>query len=204
MAEPSMADDAPENPPEERKIWDLPTRVLKWATALLVVVAWLLGDNMSFENIDTHFLVGYSVAGLLVARLLWGFVGAPASRHGVMLRDAAKAPSYLRRLFAAAPSHWPGHNPLGVIWLYAFWITLSVQIGSGFFAYSDSFFAGGPLADGVSEAARAQASAIHATSANALLALIGLHLTAIFFYAIWKSEFLIAAMITGWKKVRNR
>ena len=143
------------------------------------------------------------MAGLLVARLIWGLAGARASRLSTILGDAIRAPSYARRLFRREPSLWNGHNPMGSLWLLAFWTALAVQIGSGLLSYSDSFFQGGPLHEYVSEAVNARANAIHALCSKILLALVALHLSAVLFYALWKRENLVRPMLTGWKPVRR-
>lgn len=189
---------------ETVRIWDAPTRVLKWSIALAVTIAYLLGANMTFETASTHFIVGYVVSGLLGARLIWGIVGPRPSRLSTMLRDIMRIPSYAVSLFKQAPSYWPGHNPIGSLSVIALWATIAFQIGTGLFAYSDSFFSGGPLSAWVDERTRQSLTAWHHASADVLLALIALHLAAIFFYAIWKSENLIGPMVSGWKQVSRR
>lgn len=186
------------------RIWDLPTRLLKWSLALAVAIGYLLGEFMNFSTIQLHFYAGYTVAALLALRLIWGFIGARASRHSVMLRDAAKAPAYAKTLFSPTPSHWPGHNPLGALSVYALWTVIALQVATGLFAYNDSFFSGGPLSETVSEATRNAANGIHEALSGALITLVALHVGAIIFYAVWKREFLIGPMISGDKTVRDR
>lgn len=204
MTEGTQEQPLAEQPPERRRVWDAPTRLLKWTTAGVVLAAWLLGSNMSFQNINQHFILGYVAGGLLLARLLWAVVGAPASRFSTMLRDLAALPSYIGRLFRPEPSHWPGHNPLGSLWLLAFWAALGTQVGTGLFAYSDSFFDGGPLNRLVDGETRVWLTGVHELGSDVILLLVGLHLAAVVFYAVWKNENLIGPMIHGWKTVRKR
>ena len=186
------------------RIWDAPTRLLKWVLAGCFAASWTYGWTMSFATINTHIWLGYVLSGVLALRLIWGFVGAPASRFSFMLKAIAEAPAYMRGVLSPTPSHYPGHNPMGSLWLLAFWALLLVQIGTGLMTYSDSFFDGGPLAPMVGERWSAWANGVHALVARVLLAMVGLHLTAVFFYAIWKMEDLIGPMLTGWKQVRRR
>jgi len=54
---------------ERVRVWDLPTRLVHWALAVLVVVAWLTGG----ERMDIHRYAGYGILGLVV------FVGIAAN-----------------------------------------------------------------------------------------------------------------------------
>lgn len=185
------------------RVWDAPTRLLKWALAAVVATAWIYGWTMSFSTIQLHKWLGYAAGGLLLARLVWGFLGAPASRHGALFSAALRAPGYAGRLLRREPSHWPGHNPLGSLWLLGLWTALAVQVGSGLISYSDSFFDGGPFYSMVDEATRLRANAIHKICSKVVLGLVILHLCALAFYAVWKRENLAPSMLTGLKPVRR-
>ena len=186
------------------RVWDLPTRALKWALAGSFALSWIYGWTMSFTTIQTHIWLGYGLAGILTLRLLWGLVGAPASRFSALFNAVAEAPGYVMGLFKPEPSNYPGHNPMGSLWILVFWTLLLVQIGTGLMSYSDSYFDGGPLASMVGERWSAWANSVHALVARVLLAMVILHLTAVFYYAVWKMEDLIGPMLTGEKKVRRR
>jgi cytochrome b len=44
---------------------------------------------------------------------------------------------------------------------------------------------------------------VHRMIADWILIIVGLHISAIFFYLIWKKENLIKPMINGWKWVKR-
>jgi len=56
------------------RVWDIPTRFFHWGIAGCFLVSWLTrGDRY----LDIHVFSGYLMIGLLLFRLLWGFVGGP-------------------------------------------------------------------------------------------------------------------------------
>ncbi|MEL6979703.1 MAG: cytochrome b/b6 domain-containing protein [Pseudomonadota bacterium] len=196
-------DAAPEREPVLERIWDAPTRLLKWSIAGFVAATWAYGFSMSFETIGAHMTLGYIVAGLVGCRLLWGLVGPKPSRLITLARDGLGAPRYARSVLKPEPSYWPGHNPMGSLWLIAMLTALSVQIGTGLISYSDSFFDGGPLAAWAGSDWNSWANNIHDINSKVIIGLIGLHILVVFFYAAWKMEDLIGPMISGWKLVRR-
>ncbi|MGB1025826.1 MAG: cytochrome b/b6 domain-containing protein [Rhodospirillaceae bacterium] len=183
------------------RIWDLPTRAFHWLLVGSVCVGWWLGDNLSFTNIDWHFYLGYLTGGLLLFRILWGFVGPKPSRFSALFFSPGAILAYARRIGKRSPSGIAGHNPLGALSVLALLATLSVQVVTGLLSDSDDFFTSGPLAAYVDSSVTQQANAIHEISATVLLVLVGAHVTALVFYLVWKRENLIRPMITGSKLV---
>lgn len=51
------------------------TRFWHWTLASVVITNWVFGEFMSFDTVIWHFYLGYTVLGLLVLRLFWGFAG---------------------------------------------------------------------------------------------------------------------------------
>jgi cytochrome b len=187
----------------EQPVWDLPTRLFHWALVASVSAGWLIGENMSFANIQWHFYLGYATGGLLVFRLIWGVIGPPSARLSALVPSPAALAAYLRDLPKREPTGAAGHAPLGALASLALLTTLSVQVVSGLLSESDDFFTEGPLAAYASSAVIRSAGAVHHTASEVLLYLVGLHVAAIAFYALWKRENLVRAMITGRKPVRR-
>jgi cytochrome b len=75
-----------------------------------------------------------------------------------------------------------------------------VQAVTGLFA-NDDVMMEGPLAKHVSDDASALFTAIHDINAGILLALISLHILAVFFYLFRRKQDLIVPMITGRKPI---
>ncbi|MEM8795999.1 MAG: cytochrome b/b6 domain-containing protein [Pseudomonadota bacterium] len=186
------------------KVWDLPTRLFHWALAAVVITGWYLGYYREFSTIDYHFYLGYATGGLLVFRLIWGIIGPPSARFSNIVPGPRRLVTYIASITKRRPSGVAGHNPLGGLSVVALLAVLTVQVLAGLFAEDDSLFASGPLESYVSLRWTAFANEVHYISSRILLVLVGLHLTAILFYQVWKRENLITPMLTGWKRVYGR
>ena len=176
------------------QIWDWPLRLFHWLLVASVVGAYASG-KAGGEWTDWHGRFGSMVLGLLVFRLLWGFVG---SRHA---RFTDFFPT-LPRLIAYLKGRWQGagHNPLGALAVLALLGTLAALAGTGLFANDDIAFEG-PLFDLIDKGFSDNLSGWHIQIVNLLLVLVGLHLTAIVFYQRVKKTNLILPMLTGKKLV---
>jgi cytochrome b len=77
-------------PTEQRmvEVWDLPTRLFHWALLALVIVAWFTGEDDGPAAL-VHRYAGEAVAGLIVFRVIWGFIGGEHARFA----DFAAGPS---------------------------------------------------------------------------------------------------------------
>ncbi len=175
-------------------IWDLPTRLCHWLLALAVVSAFITGQ-IGGNLIDWHGRIGIAIIGLLVFRIVWGFVGADTARFASFVRGPAAIKSYLR-------GEWRGHghNPLGALSVLALLALVAAQAGTGLFANDDIAFQG-PLAGLVSEALSNRLTQIHEILISLLIAMVGLHLLAIAYYTRVKGNKLLQPMLTGWKDV---
>ena len=53
------------------KVWDIGVRLFHWSLVCSVAATYLLADQRGL-----HRTLGYVVAGLIAARIIWGFVGS--------------------------------------------------------------------------------------------------------------------------------
>ncbi len=188
---------------EETRVWDLPTRLFHWLLVLSVSAGWLIGNNLSFNNIQWHLYLGYCTGGLIVFRIIWGFIGPPSARLSALFASPRSVILYLSSLSRRTPSGVPGHNPLGSWAVLAMLATLIVQVSTGLFSESDDFFTEGPLSSYASAGFIRFCNNIHEISSNVLAGLVLLHVAVLIFYLIWKRENLIRPMITGIKLVKR-
>ena len=177
------------------RIWDRPTRTFHWVLVVLVVVCYVSGDNGRF---DVHVPAGQALLVLVLARVLWGFVGSEPSRFRAFVRPLREVVSYLPTLAKRAPGRHPGHNPLGGLSVVAMLLVLLLQAGLGVFAVDVDGLHEGPLSFAVSYDAARTAADLHEDLVDVLLVLVGLHLAAILFYRLYKREKLVKPMVTGW------
>ncbi|MEO1067062.1 MAG: cytochrome b/b6 domain-containing protein [Pseudomonadota bacterium] len=202
MDNPTTGGQADSSTLSRQKVWDIPTRLFHWALATTVLAGWYFGEFRTFTTIEWHFYLGYATIGLLVFRILWGFVGPVSARFSTIFASLKHLIPYMRKIARREPSGVAGHNPLGGLSVLALLAVLTVQTTTGLFAEDDAFFASGPLSSHARSDWVLWANQIHHQSSRILLILVGLHLCAILFYHVWKRENLIGPMVTGWKWVR--
>ncbi len=175
-------------------VWDLPHRLFHWLLVISVIAAYITA-KIGGALIDWHGRIGIFILGLLVFRIIWGFIGSTHSRFATFF------PTFLR-LAAYLKGRWQGigHNPLGALSVIALLTVLAVQVGTGLFANDDIAFEG-PLFNFVDKSFSDKLTGWHNTSFNFLLALIVLHVAAIIFYRWVKKTNLVGPMLTGKKNI---
>lgn len=87
-----------------RRVIDAPIRMFHWLFALAFTGAYLTGDSEHWQPL--HVVLGYSMAGLLAFRLLYGVWGPPQARLAALWRRVAGAGTWLRDAIANRP-RWP-------------------------------------------------------------------------------------------------
>ena len=185
--------------PPRIKVWDLPTRLFHWSLVVAFTVAVVSGE-LGGEWMALHGKAGLAIVGLVAFRLVWGVVGSTYARFASFVPTPARLRAYAKGRWEADGRH--GHNPLGALSVLALLALLAVQAGSGLFANDDIAFTG-PLYNLIGEDLAARLTGWHRQIAYALLALVALHVAAIFVYLQLKKNNLITPMLTGWKALRH-
>lgn len=175
-------------------IWDLPHRLFHWLLVASVIVCYITA-KIGGALIDWHGRLGIFIFGLLVFRIIWGFIGSTHSRFITFFPTVPRIVAYLKGSWQGI-----GHNPLGALSVLALLSVLAIQVGTGLFANDDIAFEG-PLFNLVDKSFSNKSTRWHNISFNFLLALIGLHLVALIFYRWVKKTNLIVPMLTGKKKI---
>lgn len=180
-------------------VWDLPTRLFHWSLVLLVSINLFLISPRGGTATVIHFVAGYAIAGLLLFRLLWGFVGSPHSRFADFLRPWSVVRPYVERLARLSPPHSVGHNPLGGWMIAAMLATLIGMVVTGLFAAGRR--AAGPFAALIPSTASHLVGELHQLIANLMIGLVILHLAGILGDWLLTRDNLIKSMITGRKSL---
>lgn len=172
-------------------IWDWPVRVVHWLFVAGVIAAYV---TAKLGLMDWHARVGATLLGLLVFRVVWGFVGSHHARFAHFFPTPGRIGAYVR-------GQWRGHGhtPLGALSVLALLLLLAAQVSTGLFANDDIAFQG-PLVTYIAKPTSDAVSAWHARIFYILLALILFHIAAIVFYAAVKKKNLVTPMLTGWKR----
>lgn len=184
-------------PEERRLVWDLPLRLFHWLLVLSIIASYVTAQY-AFEGgpanwAQWHFWLGYWTIGLLVFRVIWGFIGP---RHARFTSFLATPMTLMRYLREGRPSI--GHNPAGGFMVILMLLLLAAQATTGLFA-SDDVLWSGPYKPAVSGAWSSKLTTWHSMNFNFILAAVVLHLGAIVFYRVFKRQNLVVPMVTGYK-----
>jgi cytochrome b len=196
----------------EIPVWDPLVRLFHWTLVASFCLAWLsegelfesLQDRLSGELLQIiHVWAGYTIAGLLAFRLLWGFVGPSHARFSDFVHRPHTVLAYLRDVLTLRARRYLGHNPAGGAMIVALLLALAATVISGLAFYgADQGL--GPLAEMLLDSSDETMAAIeetHELAANATLLLVVGHLIGVLWESILHRENLVRAMITGRKRV---
>ena len=164
-------------------VWDFPTRVFHWLLALSFLGAFVTGDSEYYR--DLHLMFGYTLLGLIVFRLVWGLIGTDYVRFSSFLYGPSRVFNYLKALPTRRREHYLGHNPAGSWAIYAI---LGLGLVAGLSGYATYNELGGEWLE-----------ELHEGSANAMLAVVFVHITGVFLSSFLHHENLVYSMLTGYK-----
>jgi cytochrome b len=184
---------------ERHLVWDLPLRVFHWLLVLSLTSAYITAE-LGFDWKQIHIYLGYLTIGLVVFRIIWGFVGPRHARFANFLTGPSVVWRYAKGLAAGTMIQTAGHNPLGGISVIIMLVLVGFQAGTGLFATDDIVWTG-PYNAAVGEATADRLTAWHHINFNILLVAVALHIMAIAFYFLVKKQNLVAAMLHGKKPV---
>ena len=179
------------------KVLDLPVRIFHWALAALTCFSWWSGTQGGDPVLMTyHLWSGYSILTLLLFRIAWGFVGSTHARFSDFLYGPRAIIGFIKTLPRREAARFAGYNPLGGLSVLLIFVCIAVQIGTGLFA-NDDIVTEGPLYQWVSKRTSDFLTTIHSYNFYVLLALVSLHIAAVLFHLIYKSENLFTPIFSG-------
>ena len=168
-------------------VWDVPVRVFHWLMALCFAGAWLTAESESWRLL--HVALGYTMAALVVFRVVWGLVGTRHARFTAFVRGPSAVARYVRSIVRHEPEHHTGHNPAGALASVAL-LALAALITFTGWANYDEIALPWP-AQWMEE--------LHEGAASVMLALVGVHVLAVVLSSRLHRENLARAMVTGRK-----
>ena len=210
---------------KEIRVWDPLLRIFHWALVVAFSIGYLSGE----EESNLHIYAGYTVMGLIIFRVLWGFIGTRYARFDNFVYSPKTVIQYLKGLLARKPKHYIGHNPAGGLMVIAMLLCLCVITVSGLKVYAIEEGLGPLAADtpaltiinstyadsddddddsehdenenghDVDEEAEEFWEEIHEVSSNLMLLLIFLHIVGVIVSGRLHDERLVKAMFTGKK-----
>ena len=163
--------------------WDAPVRVFHWLMVLSFAGAYLTAEMDDWRLL--HVTLGYTMAGLVGVRIVWGLVGTRYARFANFVRGPAGVLHYFRTLTRGQPEHYVGHNPAGAVTILVFLLFTLLVVVSG---WATLYGFGGDARE-----------EIHELVANLMLAVVGIHVAGVIVSSRVHRENLIGAMISGRK-----
>ena len=179
--------------PQRRLVTDAPTRMFHWLFALCFAGAYATADGEHWRLL--HVTLGYTMAGLLGFRLLYGIFGPRTSGLGLLGRKLAGAPAWLRSLPQATSVtqiNWrQGQNllmALAIMLLLALVVPLTL---SGYATYNDwgAALGGNWMGEAMEE--------VHEFFGNALLLVVLAHIALIAGLSVLRRKNQALPMLTG-------
>lgn len=171
---------------QQVKVWDIWVRFTHWAVALGILANLAITE----EGSDPHKYVGYVVVGLVVSRLLWGFIGTRYARFSSFFPTPTRLKAHFTHVKNRQfdPSE-VGHNPLASLMMFALWgVILGLGV-TGYLMETDRFWGEDWLKE------------IHEVFANSLYLLVPVHVISAIVMGRLQRQNLIKSMITGKKTV---
>jgi cytochrome b len=176
------------------RVWDLPLRLCHWLLVAAVATAFV-SAQIGGNAMVWHGRAGLAVVGLVVFRIVWGFIGSGTARFASFVKGPAAIRAYLRGEWRGV-----GHNPLGALSVLALLALLAAQAASGLFANDDIAYQGHLYAV-VGAELSASITGIHKLFEPIMIALVLLHVGAIAYYVKIRKDNLTIPMVTGWTDV---
>ena len=165
------------------RVWDPFVRMFHWSLVVCVLIDYFIVD----DGKTLHEWLGYIATGLVLARIVWGFIGTRHARFADFFPTPGRVRAHVRAIMSGRPDSHPGHNPLGAIMILTL-IALVLLIGlTGFLQTTDMFWGEEWL------------QKLHGAMSSILIGMAAVHaLAAIVMSRVERSN-LVAAMVTGVK-----
>ena len=180
-------------------VWDIPVRLFHWLLVACLFGQWLTAEVLE-DTMQIHFYIGYFTLGLIIFRLVWGFIGTKYAKFNSFISGPKAIFRYLRSLKAKQKSFTIGHNPLGGLILPAVLLLVGLQAVSGLFT-SDDIISAGPYFDSADSTLQKWMQWLHHNIFDVLIGIVVIHLLAIAWYRIAFKHNLITPMLSGHKAV---
>lgn len=196
---------------EKVTVWDPLVRIGHWTLVAAFTGAYLTGEDAP----ASHEWIGYVVLGVVLLRIVWGFIGSQHARFAEFVRGPAAVLSNLRDIVLMHPRRYLGHSPAGgamVVVLLAMLLATSV---TGILSEEQkhpsqaAVAVGSAMADengeqrareGSEEGGESALTEVHEVLANLTLALVLVHIAGVILASATHRENLVAAMFSGHKR----
>jgi cytochrome b len=169
------------------KVWSLFVRLSHWLLVAAFFTAFTLRNSEWYRQI--HVYAGYTAGVILIARIVWGFIGTGYERFSAFPFNIPAAINFVKTFFSH-PKRYIGHNPAGSLVIYSMLGIGLITVITGIVVYNDAYL---PFSSDTLEY-------FHEYPAWAWAVLVAMHISGVLVESWLHKENLIATMITGNKK----
>ena len=187
------------NEPGKVRVWDPLVRIFHWTLVLSFLVAWVTED----ELMGLHVWAGYLITGLLLLRIVWGFIGTAHARFRDFVYSPKVIRDYIRKMFSRSEPRYLGHNPAGGVMVTLLILSLLITVFSGIALYGNTDLAGPMAGLFQGETSADIFEEVHEFFANFTLFLVILHVGGVIWSSFTHRENLARSMVTGIKEVKQ-
>ena len=182
----------------EVKVWDPLVRLFHWILVAAFFTAYFTEGDLQ----TVHVWAGYTVFGLLVLRLIWGFVGTPHARFSDFIYSPRSVLTYIGEVFTGKAVRYIGHNPAGGMMILLLLLSLLITTVSGVMLYGADQWQGplGGVLQNTSEHWIDLFEETHEIFANVTLFLVAIHVIGVIWESLLHQENLLRAMFNGRKR----
>ncbi|MEP6826955.1 MAG: cytochrome b/b6 domain-containing protein [Aestuariivirga sp.] len=166
------------------RVWDIFVRLFHWSLVAGMAAAWFTSSIRS----ETHQWIGLAVAALVIARIVWGFVGKGNARFAGFIKGPITVTRYLVDIVRGSERRYIGHNPAGGAMIVALLLCILATAFTGWLMTTDAYYGDDTM------------QFTHSAFAYAVVGLIILHIAGVALASFRHRENLPRAMITGLKR----
>ena len=188
--------------PTQIKVWDPVVRFFHWSLVSAFLIAYITEE----ELLIVHTWAGYLIVGLLVARIIWGFIGTHYARFSDFVHSPSTIIQFLKNTLALRAKRYLGHNPAGGAMVMLLIFSLLATTTSGILLLGAEEQAG-PVAHWFTQAGGFWSKALeelHEFFANFTLLLVFIHIAGVIVESLIHKENLVSAMLNGFKSADSR
>ncbi len=117
-------------------VWDIFVRVFHWS----LVIAFFLNAFVVDDHDKIHQYIGYFIVVLILARIVWGFVGSRYARFSSFPPSVKLSVDQAKDMVHGKDKVYIGHTPLGSLMIYNLIFTLLLIGLSGYLMTTDRFW----------------------------------------------------------------
>ncbi|MEO8186087.1 MAG: cytochrome b/b6 domain-containing protein [Burkholderiaceae bacterium] len=169
------------------RVWDRFVRFLHWGLVATFAVAYFstVGEQW------VHNWSGYAAVALVLARIVWGFVGTPHARFADFVPSPRRLLAYSVALLRLREPRRIGHNPAAAV-MILFLMFMVIAIGvTGWMLTLNAYFGSEMVED------------LHVLLTDITLVAIAVHVAAAVYESLRHRENLVWSMVVGTKRTET-